>query len=130
MAPYCTRRRLSSAHWIATVLASAATACGTLSGPLDIEMWTSERPSAYAKPDYSGTVDFQRGLFFADIFGAHYVGELLPLGAGRFKIQARTKDGLTMTCDLGQLQPELWRGSCVDPGNQVIEMRVGRYFHV
>ena len=108
-------------------------ACATASGPRDVYMSGGgvNAPPWGGGPD-SGTIDFERRLFAANIRGEHYTGTLAQDldRPGTFWFIATTPGGAVLDCVIGQVLEKLWRGQCIDAERQRIELQVGTPMHV
>ena len=122
-------RSSSVARMYALLVAAVVVSCSTPSGPREIRMLGVGADGSMGRYDLTGTVDFQRQSFVADIFGQHYVG-VVRLENGFAKFQARSAGGLTLDCYLNQLQRDMWVGECSDAQYVRVQMDVGSTFHM
>ena len=108
-------------------------ACATASGPRNVYMSGGgvNAPPWGGGPD-SGTIDFERHLFAANIRGEHYTGVLAQDldRPGTFWFIATAPSGAVLDCVVSQLLERLWRGQCIDSERQRIELQVGTPMHV
>lgn len=103
----------------------------TLGGAQKVKIHMEGTNDNVPSPGLSGSVDFERRTFVADIHGQHFEGSLLlNPNVSHFKFLPRATDGSELECYLDQLQPELWLGRCQDSQHRFYELRVGATFHI
>lgn len=118
-------------RFLAAAFTLVLAGCMTLGGAQKVTIYVKGTNDDVASPGLSGSVDFERRTFVADLHGQHFEGPLLPVpNISRFTFLPRATDGSELECYLDKEQPKPWRGRCEDSKHRSYELRVGATFHV